>query len=41
MLLYHHQNTGQIHGIKIANKSSENVAQFEFLGTTIINQNLI
>jgi hypothetical protein len=31
MLLCHHQNAGQIHGIKEANKSFENVAQFEFL----------
>jgi hypothetical protein len=31
----------QNHGIKIANRSSENVAQFKYLETTITNQNLI
>jgi hypothetical protein len=43
MLLYHqdHQRAGQNHNIKIANKSSENVAQFRYLGMTITNQNLI
>jgi hypothetical protein len=41
MLLSRHQNAGQNHDIKIANRSFENVAQFRYLGTTIINQNLI
>jgi hypothetical protein len=41
MLLFHYQNAGQNHDIKIANTSSENVSQFKYLGTTIINQNLI
>jgi hypothetical protein len=27
--------------MKIANKSFENVAQFRYLGTTLINENLI
>jgi hypothetical protein len=43
MLLFHHQNTGQNHDIKIlaANRSFENVAQLKYLGMTVINQNLI
>jgi hypothetical protein len=41
MLLSRHQNVGQIYDIKIANRYFENVAQFRYLGTTIINQNLI
>jgi hypothetical protein len=41
MLLSHHQNVGQNWGIKIANRSFENVLQFTFLGTTVTNQNLI
>jgi hypothetical protein len=36
MLLYHHQNAGQNHKIKTNNRCSENVAQFRYLGTTII-----
>jgi hypothetical protein len=41
MLLFHHQNVGQNHGIKIANRSFENVAQFKYLEMTVTNQNLI
>jgi hypothetical protein len=37
MLLSHHQNAGQSHDIKIANKCFENVAKFRYLGTTITN----
>jgi hypothetical protein len=32
---------GKNHDIKIANRCFENVAQFKYLGTTIINQNSI
>jgi ribosomal protein S2 len=41
MLLSRHQNAGQNHDIKIANRCFENVAKFRYLGTTITNQNLI
>jgi hypothetical protein len=40
MLLPHHQNAGQNHDTKIANRCFENVAQFRYLGTTITDQNL-
>jgi hypothetical protein len=38
MLLSRHQNAGQNHDIKIGNRSSENVAQFRYFGTTVTNQ---
>jgi hypothetical protein len=41
MLLSRHQNVGQNRGIKIANRSFENLSQFKYLGTTVTNQNLI
>jgi hypothetical protein len=41
MLVSHHQNAGQNWYIKIANRSSENVSQFRYLGMTAINQNWI
>jgi hypothetical protein len=37
----HHQNAGQNHVIKIANRSIENVAQFRYLETAVTNRNLI
>jgi hypothetical protein len=36
-----HQNAGQNHGIKIAHRCFENMAQFRYFGTTITDQNLI
>jgi hypothetical protein len=41
MLLSRHQNAGQNHNIKVANRSFETVAQFKYLGMTVTNQNLI
>jgi hypothetical protein len=37
MLLPPHQNAGQNHDIKIANRSFENMAQFKYLGMTVTN----
>jgi hypothetical protein len=37
MLLSYHQDAGQNHDIKIANRSFDNVAQFRYLGTTVTN----
>jgi hypothetical protein len=37
----HHQNVGQNPGIKIVNRSFENVSQFKYLGPTVTNQSLI
>jgi hypothetical protein len=41
MLLSHHQNVGQNHDSKIANRSFENVSQLKYLGMTVTTQNLI
>jgi hypothetical protein len=41
MLLSRDQNADQNRDIKIANRSSENVSQFGYLGTTVTNPNLI
>jgi hypothetical protein len=40
MFLFPHQNAGQDHDIKTANRSFENVLQFKYLGMTVTNQNL-
>jgi hypothetical protein len=39
MLVSHHQNTGKIHDITMANTSSENVAQFFFQNSNKIKPN--
>jgi hypothetical protein len=41
IFLSHHQNAGENHNIKTANRSFENEAQFKYLGTTVKNQNLV
>jgi hypothetical protein len=41
MLLPHHENAGQNHDIKVANRCFENLGQFKYLVITITNQNLI
>jgi hypothetical protein len=41
ILLSRYQNVGQNQDIKRANRSSENVSQFKYLGTTVTYQNLI
>jgi hypothetical protein len=41
IFLSHHQNGGQNHDTKIANRSFEIVAQFKYLGITATDQNLI
>jgi hypothetical protein len=38
MLLSHHQNAAKKYDVKTANRYSENVTQFKYLGTTISNQ---
>jgi hypothetical protein len=40
-LLFRHQNADQNRDIKIANRSFENISQFNYLGKTATNQNLI
>jgi hypothetical protein len=37
----HHQNAGQNHSIKIANRSFKNVARFKYLRKIVTNQNMI
>jgi hypothetical protein len=41
MLLSRQQNVGHNRDLKIANRSFENVSQFNYFGTTVTNQNLI
>jgi hypothetical protein len=40
-LLSPHQNAGQIHDMNIVNRPFENMAQLNYLGTTVTNQELI
>jgi hypothetical protein len=40
MLQSLHQNAGQNHDMKIANRCFENMTQFTYLGMTVTNQNL-
>jgi hypothetical protein len=39
MLMSRSQKIGQKHSIKIANRSSEDVANFKYIGTTLTDQN--
>jgi hypothetical protein len=39
MIMSRHPNSGQYQNIRVANESSENVAKFKYLGTTLTNQN--
>jgi hypothetical protein len=41
MLLSRHENSGQTHDIKRAQRFFENAVQFIYLGTIVTNQNLI
>jgi hypothetical protein len=41
MLLSRHQDAGQNRNMNTANRSFENVSQFKYSGTTVINQNMI
>jgi hypothetical protein len=40
MLVSRHENEGQNHNIRTADRSFKNVAKFRYLETTSINQNL-
>jgi hypothetical protein len=39
ILMSHNQKIGQMHSIKLANRSFENVAKFRHLGTSLTDQN--
>jgi hypothetical protein len=41
MLMSRHQNTRRNHNIKAASRHFENVSNFKFLGTTVVNKILI
>jgi hypothetical protein len=41
VLIPHHQNAGQNHNMKVANKTLKDAAKFIYLGFTVINQNCI
>jgi hypothetical protein len=38
--MYYHQNAGQVHNIKIANRLFENVAKFKFLLAAVTDQKI-
>jgi hypothetical protein len=37
MIISHHKKSGQNHNVRMPNESFENVATFEYLGTTLTN----
>jgi hypothetical protein len=39
MIMSRHPNSGHDQNIRIANESSENVAKFKYLGTTLTDEN--
>jgi hypothetical protein len=41
MVVSCHDNVGQSYNLRTANKSSKNVAKFEYVGTTVTNQNCV
>jgi hypothetical protein len=41
MVVTHHQSVRQDHNLVSANKSFENMAEFKYLGITVINQSCI
>jgi len=41
MVMSQDQNAGQIHCVKIDNSTFERMEEFEYLGTTLTNQNSI
>ena len=41
MVMSRHQNAGRSHNTNIENSSFERVEQFNYLGTTVMNQNSI
>ena len=41
LVMSRHQNAGRSHNTKIDNSSFERVKEFEYLGTTLTNQNSI
>jgi hypothetical protein len=41
VLRFRHQNAEENHNIKVANKSFEYVVKFEYMETTVTNQNCI
>jgi hypothetical protein len=37
MFLFHHQNAGQNHNVKLSNKSFEDVGNYRFVGMAVTN----